>query len=60
MNRFSGWLSRHSFSLYSLAFLLMTLAPIGLYFSAQERSNGWTLFLLALVGLANTLVLFLR
>jgi len=50
--------TKNSFILYSLAFVLMVIPPVGLYFTAQAQTEGLTLGLLALVVIGNILVLF--
>ncbi len=53
-------LSQHKFEVHLIAFTLMTLAPIGLYFAAQNSAPVWIAILLALVVLANILALITR
>jgi NhaP-type Na+/H+ or K+/H+ antiporter len=54
------WLSAHKFRAHLSAFILMILAPMALYFAAQRDALGWIWGLLAVVILANVLLIFVR
>ena len=56
MRRFQSWLSQIKFELHLIAFILMVLSPIGMYFAAQGNASGWTWVMLWVVIVANLLV----
>ena len=58
MTGLSQWLSKHKSQAYLLAFFLLTLPPIALFFTAQ--STSWVVALLAVVVLGNLLAVFIR
>jgi hypothetical protein len=57
MQKLLTWLREHSLRGYTIALLVMALAPIGLFFAAQAGATGWIWVLLGLVVLGNLLVL---
>jgi hypothetical protein len=57
MARLLIWLREHTFITYMIALLLMVLAPVGLFFSAQAGATVWIWALLGMVVLGNLLVL---
>jgi hypothetical protein len=54
------WLSENKFRMHLLAFSVMILAPIALYFAAQGPSTPWIWVLIALFAAANLLVIAVR
>jgi hypothetical protein len=55
-----NWLKTHAFEAHTLAFLLMILPPVGLYFTAGQGALGWSVALLSVVVLGNLFELFLK
>ena len=55
-----SWMQKHTFETHTLAFLLMILPPIPLYWAAQQGATGWVWFLLVPVILGNLLVLLVK
>lgn len=55
-----NWLKAHKFSTYIIAFLLMVLPPIPLYFAANASATGWMIFLLTLIAAGNLLAVLTR
>ena len=55
MTKIFGWIATHKFQAHSLAFLLIVLPSIGLYFATQLESAGWVWGLLGLAALGNLL-----
>jgi hypothetical protein len=55
-----AWLKKNTFNIHLIAFLLMVLPSIGLYFSVLAGSVGLTWALLGVVGLANLLILLVN
>ena len=53
-------LQKYKLTLYAGAFALMTLAPIGLYYTIQVGALVWTWILLGLTIFANLLILIIR
>lgn len=53
-------LQKHSYAIHSIAFVMMVLASLALYFAAGSGSTAWIWVLLGLFGLANLLVLFVK
>jgi len=53
-------LLKHTYAIHSLAFVLMVLASIGLYFAAGAGSMLWIWTLLVIFSLANILVLLVK
>ena len=60
MQRAIDQLRKHSSEAYLVAFLLMVVPPIPLYYAARGGAIGWIWGLLALIVLGNLLVLFIR
>ncbi len=60
MREISTWLHKNAYTIHTLAFVLMLLASLGLYFAAQAGSQTWIWILLAVFSLANILVLFVK
>lgn len=54
------WLKEHIYETHVLAFFLMVLPPVGLYFTAQAGALALTWPLLGVVVLGNILVLFVK
>ncbi len=52
-----NWLQKHAFAVNLLAFLLMILPPLPMYFALQAGNVPWVYVLLALVILGNLLIL---
>lgn len=55
-----AWLREHKFEAHLIAFLLMALPPIPMYFAAQGDAVVWIYILIAPVILGNLLELWLR
>jgi hypothetical protein len=60
MRTFLKRLSENKFRMHLLAFSIMILAPIPLYFAAQGRAAPWIWVLIALFSVANLLVIAVR
>jgi hypothetical protein len=60
MNNPLKWLTSHKFEAYAIAFLLMIIPPIPLYFAAREGSQPGMILLLALIVLGNLLALLIH
>jgi hypothetical protein len=56
MRRFQSWLSQNKFEVHLITFIMMVMAPIGMYFAAQGVALGWIWVPLSVVILANLLV----
>jgi len=54
------WLAKNKFEVHLLAFLLMVLPPIPLYYAAQREAPGLIWALLAFVICGNLLALLSR
>jgi VIT1/CCC1 family predicted Fe2+/Mn2+ transporter len=54
------WLTKNKFEVHLVAFLLMVLPPIPLYYAAQSGASGLIWALLALVICGNLLALLSR
>lgn len=52
------WLSKNKFQAYLLAFALVILPPIGLFYTSQ--STTWTMILLIPIVLGNLLAILIR
>jgi hypothetical protein len=57
MRKTFAWLKNNKFTIHSLAFLLMILIPLPLFWAAQQAAEGWILLLLSLFIGGNLLVL---
>ena len=60
MRNIFGWLGLHKYESYLLAFFLMVLPPVPMYFAAQQGAIGWIWGLIGLVVLGNLLVLLIN
>ena len=60
MKQLFEWSRMHKFEAYLLAFLLMALPPLPMYFAAQRDAVGWIWGLLGLVVIGNILVFLIR
>lgn len=60
MPSIKNFLQKHTYEIHTLAFVLMVLASLGLYFAAGASSAAWIWALLGVFGLANLLVLFVK
>lgn len=60
MTNLLAWLRAHKFEAHTIAFLLMILPPIPLYFAAQRGATAWVWLLLAPFILGNLLVLGIK
>jgi hypothetical protein len=60
MRTFLKWLSENKFRMHLLAFSVMILTPIPLYFAAQGQQTPWIWILVALFSAANLLVIAVR
>lgn len=58
MHAFQQWLSKNKFQAYLLAFLLVILPPIGMFFTHQ--SPALTLILMLPIILGNLLAVLIR
>lgn len=54
------WLREHKFEAHLIAFLLMILPPIPMYFAAQTGAEVWIYILITPVILGNLLELWLK
>jgi uncharacterized membrane protein len=57
MKSLQTWLNTHKFQVHALAFGLMMVTPVLMFFAAQGEAMGWIWFLLALFGVGNLLAL---
>jgi hypothetical protein len=55
-----AWLREHKFEAHLIAFLLMVLPPIPMYFAAQGGAEVWVYILITPVIMGNLLELWLR
>jgi len=60
MKEIKNWLQKYTFNIHTLAFLLMILSSLGLYFSAQADSIGWIWGLIVLFAASNGLVALVK
>ena len=60
MKRFFHFLRNNKFETYSIAFLLMMIPPIPMYFAAQSGNEPLIGFLLGVFILGNLLVLIVK
>lgn len=60
MVRFFNYLRNHKFESYSIAFLLMMIPPIPMYYAAQGNQTALIYLLLGFVILGNLLVLIVK
>ncbi len=60
MTNFLNWLSTRKFQMHLLAFLLITLPPLALYFAARNGATGWIWGLIGVVLLGNLLAILTR
>jgi hypothetical protein len=60
MTKNSSWLQRHTYSIHTLAFLVMILASLGLYLAAQSGSMPWMWTLIGLFAVSNGLLLVVK
>ena len=60
MRKMIIWLRTNKYQSYLLAFTLMVLPPIQLYFAAQQGANGWIWSLIGMVILGNIIALVVR
>ena len=57
MNKPIQWLRRHTFETHLIAFLVMVIPTIGLYFAAQRNLTPFIWILIGIVIIGNLLVL---
>jgi len=57
MLTFRHWLHQRRFQAHLLAFALMILPPLPLYFAAQQGANLWIWLLIGLVVIGNLLAI---
>lgn len=55
-----AWLREHKFEAHLIAFLLMILPPIPMYFAAQEEAEIWIYILVIPFVLGNLLELWMK
>jgi hypothetical protein len=55
-----NWLRAHQFKVHTIAFLMMVLPPVPLYYAAINGNALAMYLLLGIVILGNILVLFVR
>ena len=55
-----NWLREHKFEAHLLAFSLMILPAVGLYFAARRGSQSWIWALLGVFVLGNLLAVVVR
>jgi hypothetical protein len=48
-------MQKHAYKVHSIAFVLMILSSMGLYFAARTGTSGWILGLLGIFILGNIL-----
>ena len=54
------WLRKYKFQAHLTAFLLMVFASIGMIFSAQQDSSGFTWLMIVIFAAANILAIFIK
>lgn len=60
MKVFLDWLKSHKFSANLIAFLLMVLPCVPLYFAANAGAQLWMIVCLALISAGNLLAVLIR
>jgi predicted ABC-type exoprotein transport system permease subunit len=60
MRKMIKWLRTNKYESYLLAFALMVLAPIPMYFAAQQAAYGWIWSLIGLIVIGNLIALVVR
>jgi VIT1/CCC1 family predicted Fe2+/Mn2+ transporter len=55
-----NWLHTNRYIAHLVAFLLMALPPLPMYYFAQQGATGWVWTLLVIVILGNLIALFTR
>jgi hypothetical protein len=60
MRTFLNRLSENKFQVHLLAFCIMILVPVPLYFAAQRQATIWIWMLIAVFAAANLLVIAVR
>lgn len=60
MRRFVELLRDYKYESYLVAFTLMALPPVPMYFAAQQGARGWIWGLIGVVVLGNIIALVVR
>lgn len=60
MRNYTKFLSKNTYRVHLVAFFLMIITPVLLYFAALQGISLWVWLLVGLVALANFLVLIVR
>ncbi len=60
MDKIKSWLSHHKFEAHLIAFIMMILPPVAMYYSAQRGAEGWIWGLLTVIILANLLAVLVK
>ena len=60
MNSPLAWLRKNKFTAHTIAFLLMTLTPLPLYFAARAGFTGLIWALIALFAIGNVLAIVIK
>jgi hypothetical protein len=58
MHKGLNWLQTNRYSAHLVAFFLMILPPLPMYYCAQRGATGWVWALLGIVILGNVIALF--
>lgn len=56
MNKFTNWLKTHKFLVHTVAFLIMIISPVPMFFAAQQSSDILIVTLLFFFLFGNILV----
>ena len=60
MKEIVSWLQKFTFNIHTLAFSLMMLSSLGLYFAARAGSSGWIWGLIGVFAASNGLVALVK
>ena len=60
MRKGLNWLHTHRYAAHLVAFILMVLPPLPMYYFAQRDATGWVWALLGIVILGNLVALLTR
>jgi hypothetical protein len=60
MRKMIEWLRTNKYESYLLAFALMVLRPIPMYFAAHQGASGWIWSLIGLIIIGNLIALVVR
>ena len=55
-----SWMQKNNKTVYLIAFLIMIISPILMYFAVRSGQLGWLYFPLSVFVLGNIILLFVR